>query len=62
MFQNENDQTILEQLRTIGLAETDALVYMTCIHLGACSVGQLTTKTKINRVTVHDSVARLIHK
>jgi hypothetical protein len=62
MFQKKNNQMILEQLRNIGLAETDALAYMTSIHLGACSVGQLTTKTKINRITVHDSVARLISK
>lgn len=54
--------SLIEQLRSIGLAETDAQVYLASIHLGACTIGQITSKTKINRITTHDSVARLISR
>lgn len=56
------DPHLLEQLEKIGLGETDALVYLASIHIWACSLGQLSTHTWINRITTHDSVWRLLAK
>lgn len=58
----ENQQNLLTQLKEIGLQETDAQIYLASIRMGACSIGQLTSQTKINRITVHDSVGRLVNK
>lgn len=57
-----NQQNILTQLKEIGLQETDAQIYLASIKIGACSIGQLTSQTRINRITVHDSVGRLVSK
>jgi hypothetical protein len=57
------DQThLLEQLAHIGLHETDAIIYLASLRLGACTISQLTDQTKLNRITIHDSVGRLIEK
>lgn len=57
-----NDPHILKQLKKLWLNETDAHIYLSSIHIWACSIGQLTTHTWINRITIHDSVWRLIKK
>lgn len=57
-----SSETIIHHLEEIWLHHTDAEVYLASIRLGACTINQLTTQTKINRITVHDSVGRLIEK
>jgi sugar-specific transcriptional regulator TrmB len=57
-----NQENLLKQLNAIGLHDTDAQVYLASIRMGACTIGQLTTQTKINRITVHDCVGRLIER
>lgn len=59
---NDSWQSLIDHLRNIWLSETDAHVYLSSVRLGAWSINQLTENTKINRITVHDSVARLITK
>jgi len=62
MPQQLQEKQLLAQLQKIGLHETDAKVYLASIHLGACTINQLTKHTKINRITVHDSTKRLVQK
>ena len=62
MTSNLSQENLLKQLNAIGLHDTDAQVYLASIRMGACTIGQLTTQTKINRITVHDCVGRLINK
>lgn len=56
------DPHLLSQLEKIGLHTTDASLYLASIHLWACTINQLSTQTWLHRITVHDSVARLITK
>lgn len=57
-----NHNRLISQLKKIGLNETDAEVYLASIHIWAASIKDLTTHTKLHRITTHDSVWRLIEK
>jgi len=59
MSENKN---VVKLLENIWLNTTDAEVYLASIHLGASTIKQLTTHTQQNRITVHDSVWRLVQK
>jgi hypothetical protein len=39
------DPHLLKQLEKIGLHSTDAEVYLASIHIGACTINQLTDNT-----------------
>jgi len=58
----QDQQKLLQQLDKLWLHKTDAQIYLASIHIGACTINQLTSQTKINRITVHDSIGRLIEK
>lgn len=57
-----NDPQLLAQLEKIGLHSTDASIYLASIHIGACTINQLTEHSWYHRITTHDSVGRLISK
>ncbi len=57
-----HQKKLISQLKKIWLNETDAKIYLFSIHIGACTIKQLTDQSSINRITVHDSVGRLIEK
>lgn len=62
MHKQLQEKQLLLQLEKVWLKGTDATIYLASIHLGACTINQLTKHTTINRITVHDSVKRLINK
>lgn len=50
-------QALLEQL---GFNDTEKAVYLCGLETGAASISQLSTKTKINRITTHQAVEHMI--
>jgi hypothetical protein len=59
---NTKTHTLVSQLQKIWLRDTDSKIYLASITLWACTIKQLTEHTQVNRITVHDSVGRLIEK
>lgn len=53
---------ILIALQQLWLHPTDAQIYLTSLSLGACTVIQIADQLKLNRVTAHDAVQRLIDR
>ena len=49
-------------LKSIGLSEGEAKVYLALIKLGSSFAGELTSKAQINRTNVYGALERLIEK
>ncbi|HLD17620.1 MAG TPA: helix-turn-helix domain-containing protein [Patescibacteria group bacterium] len=61
MKQNEV-RPIEKQLKAFGLGDTDAKIYLLSLQLGPSTVQELAKMNRLNRVTVHSAVERLIEK
>ncbi len=51
-----------EQLRSIGLTENEAIVYLALVNNGSLAAGKITSKSGIHRRSVYDAIDRLIEK
>lgn len=49
-------------LGKLGLIESEIEIFLLWLQLGATSIAQLAEQTKMNRITVHEIVGRLIKK
>lgn len=57
-----SQQKITQSLMQLGFGESDCIVYLLWLEMGASTVVQLAEESGLNRVTVHDIVWRLIDK
>lgn len=53
---------ITSTLGKLGLIESETEIFLLWLQLGASSIAQLAEQTKMNRITVHEIVGRLIKK
>ena len=51
-----------EELQELGLAKNEARIYETLLREGELSVGKISTKSKVHRRNVYDSLNRLVEK
>lgn len=52
----------ISTLKSLGLSDGEAKVYLALVKLGESFAGGLTSKAKINRTNVYDALERLIEK
>ncbi len=57
-----NTDLIVKNLQLLWLHSTDAQIYIASLWMGACTVVQLADDLKLNRVTTHDAIQRLIKR
>ncbi|MBS3055297.1 MAG: hypothetical protein J4452_02270 [Candidatus Aenigmarchaeota archaeon] len=53
---------IQEYLREIGLSRNEAKIYQVLVELGPSPIGEISSKTKIHRRNVYDSIEKLKEK
>ncbi len=49
-------------LGELGFSKNESKVYLALLELGACTVTQISSKTKINRTNIYDCLNKLIEK
>jgi sugar-specific transcriptional regulator TrmB len=54
------DHDLVQLLQELGLTTNEALVYLTCLELGRCTVQQIAERAKIKRTSIYNFIDRLL--
>ncbi len=53
---------LIDELKSLGLSDQEAAIYLACVELGPSSVLDIARKTKAHRTTVYNTVYSLLEK